>query len=187
MSQITLKGLRDLGRRHGGGGGRGRRGWRGGGPWWGGAYPYYDAPIVFVDPIDPSSDEAIARDQEELEKAKVRLIVATVKEELKKDKGLGQGQFSFRGHFVDVLGPGSREGDIDREAADGELVDEFVPAQQALLWRQQAGLVGLSDASGEVSAPTSALRSKAALVGALTVLAGAALGYAVGNKLCGNR
>lgn len=167
MSYVQMS---DLGRRGGWRGGRGRwrgrgrgRGW-GGGYWGGGYYPWWDVyPIVEVDQVGPdfqSEDERIKR-----------LVAQVLREELSKQRKPDMGQF-----YIDPLGPGAREGDIDRIARDDELVDEAIPAREALLMRQQAGLVGLGDTTGS-AAPG---RGSRLMTGA-TVALGAATGWVVGS------
>lgn len=149
--------MADLGRRGRGGGRR----WGGGGRRWGGYYggyyPWYDAvypsPLVVMDPVDPQNEadikkakEAEAKLKELAEKEKIKAIAAAVRDELAKSKGLGQG-----GNYIDVMGPGARDTEIDVEARSDEVIDETISARDALLWRQQAGLVGM----GQAPAPTS--------------------------------
>lgn len=53
--------------------------------------------------------------------------------------------------YIDVMGPGSRDADIDRIARDDELVDEAIPAREALAIRQSMGLSGMGDLSSAFS------------------------------------
>lgn len=202
MNYVTLE---DLGRRGGGGGGRrgggGGRHWGGGGRRWGGggwyggyggAYPWYDvqaypAPIMVMDPVDPQSDASIQKAKEEAEKAKIKAIAEAVRAELaKKEPPKGLGQY---GTFIDVMGPGARDGEIDSVAKEGEYFDEAIPAQQALAWRQQAGMIDqtpIMTPLGDVTPSTGAKPSGGSKFWTgVTILAGAALGYAVGSKLIG--
>jgi hypothetical protein len=135
----------DLSGPHGGHGHGG--GWHGGRRWYGGGYPYYYGgypwsyydsilPVFYVDPVGPPSSETEKKDQDDARKRQIQEIAAAVKAELAKDKGApSMGQI-----YMDVLGPGNREGDIDREAAWDEVVDEAVPAREALAIRQAMGL-----------------------------------------------
>lgn len=208
MSYITLA---DLGRRGRGGGGRR---WGGGG-WYGGGYPYpyydgsiYPSPIVVIDPVDSQNPEEAAKAKAEAdaaaEKAKIQAIAAVVREELAKQKGLGQS-----GMFIDVMGPGARDSEIDVEARDDEVIDEAVSSQQALLYRQQAGLVdqrpmmipapGMSDdpvsAAGAPAAPGAkrvgkrsggggafGIVKRCGVAAGVSMLAGAAIGYFLASR-----
>ena len=184
MSYITMS---DLGRRHGGGGrgwrGGGGRGWRGG--YYGGGYPYYDgallpSPVYYVDPVGPPDPSVEEKAKAEAEAAKIRAIVAAVKSEMTKPSGMGQGlelpqTSSF---YMDPMGPGARDADIDRVARDDEIVDEAIPAREALAIRKAMGLSGMGDLGGLLPSGAPGL-----LVTAGTVVAGAAIGYFVGDWL----
>lgn len=164
---ITLSDLQpDLGRwgRRGGG-----RRWGGGGGWrrpvvnyYGGGYPYYDAmlptPVYYVDPVGPADPEAERKAKEEAEAAKLQAIVAAVKEELKKPSGMGQMPGlqlpPVQSFYIDVMGPGARDADIDRIARDDEIVDEAIPAREALAIRRAMGLSGLGDLGPRLQAPS---------------------------------
>lgn len=174
--------MSDLGRRHGG---RHRHGgWRGGGGYYGG-YPYYDgsllpSPVYYVDPIGPPDPAAEEKAKAEAEAAKIRAIIAAVKSEMAKPSGMGQGlelpqTSSF---YIDPMGPGARDADIDRIARDDEIVDEAIPAREALAIRRAMGLSGLGDLGGVLPAG-----APVALAAAATITAGAVIGYFVSDWL----
>lgn len=188
MTMIAMSDLQpDLGRRWGGGGGRR---WGGGGGWrrpsvnyyYSGGYPYYydpmiPTPIYEIDPVGPP-DTAAA------EAAKVKAIAEAVKAELAKDKStpaMGQGLElpPVQSFYIDVMGPGARDADIDRVARDDELVDEAIPAQQALAIRKAMGLSGMGDLSSAL-APENRMET-IKTVG--IVLGGAVGGYFVADWL----
>ncbi len=223
MSYVTLadlgrRGGGGGGGRRGGGGWRGGgRRWGGGGYYpyygYGGGYPYYDAavypaPIMVMDPVDPQSDASIQKAKDEAEKAKIQAIAAAVRAELAKGDpsktGLGEpwlggpergtwNSLGQHGTFIDVMGPGARDDEIDSVAKEGEYFDEAIPAQQALTYRQQAGLIDQTPimtplGMGDVTPPPPAPRKGGGmLMTGVTILGGAALGYAVGSWLCGRK
>lgn len=199
MSYISLSDLAGpRGGRRGGGGG-----WRRGPrpprpypvPYPYPSYPYayadtpiYPTPLVIMDPVDPQDEKEIEAAKEAAEKAKIQAIAEAVTKELEKKKADDRKWFGLGQHanYIDVMGPGARDSEIDVEARDDEVVDEFISARDALLWRQQQGLVGLSDATLPAKpAPAAAERgigvTKHSLWVCATVLAGAVAGFAVGS------
>jgi hypothetical protein len=172
-----------LGRWHGRRGGR--RGW--GGAYYGGAYPLYSQPVYEIDPIGPIIESDAQTLPPDAGAKNIDEIVAKkVAEALAKQRPAAMGDdhgWPLRWRrpdmgqmYIDQLGPGARDGDIDREARPDEIVDEAVPAQQALLWRQQAGLVGMGDTS-----PTTTPRQKS--ICAVIAVAGLAGGVLLGRSL----
>lgn len=151
---------------------------RGAPPYYGGGYNYpypwwwLPVPILEVSPIGPvieAEDETVTEDlsgdygwpsswREKIKREVMRQA---------RRQG-GMGQFSVPQTYIDPMGPGAHE---------GTDVDFGIPAQQALLWRQAAGLVGMGDVQDAQPKPASTARVAA------TVLGGAVLGLAAGTAL----